>query len=218
LDNAIAENVHSSYLRYRPPLEQAIAENVRSSYLNYLPALYSKDEFLKRLLMIFVNIMAPIQWRVDHIELCFDPKMMPEDFLPWIADWLDLVLDENWPLEKRRALVGSAVELYQWRGTRRGLKEYLRVYTGAEPVITEHFGGIRLENESKLGYNTVLGGGRDHCFTVTLELEDTAPIDEQMVKAIIEAEKPAHTAYTLELMRKSDSKSAAGTNSAAESD
>ncbi|MFQ5873059.1 MAG: phage tail protein [Dehalococcoidia bacterium] len=189
-------------------MENAVAQNLQSSYLKHLPAFYSEDEFMGRFLMIFEDILTPIQRALDHVELYFDPKMMPEDLLPWLASWVDLVLDENWPVEKRRKLLGSAVELYRWRGTRRGLREYLRVYSGVEPVITEHIGGISLDKQFRLGYNTLLGEGQDHCFTVTLELEDMASIDLEMVRAIIEAEKPAHTAYTLRLVPKSDAKAA----------
>jgi len=110
------------------------------------------------------------------------------------------------------------VELYRWRGTRRGLKEYLTVYTGVEPVITEHLGGIRLDGQARLGENTFLGEGRDHCFSVTLELVDTAAIDLEGVKAIIEAEKPAHTTYTLHLVTEGDSATAEDANSEAHSD
>ena len=196
----------------------AVIEDVQSDYLKYLPAFYSQDEFMGRFLTIFENILTPIEQMVDHIELYLNPSMMPEDFLPWIASWLDLVLNENWPVEKRRRLVSSAVELYQWRGTRRGLREYLTVYTGVEPMITEHLGGVSLDGQARLGENTVLGEGRDHCFTVTLEVEDVLAIDLDRVKAIIEAEKPAHTAYILHVVPKADSAAGGKADSEAQND
>jgi phage tail-like protein len=180
----------------------AVAEDVRSGYLQYLPAFYSADDFMGRFLMIFESILTPIERMVSTVDYHLDPGMMPEDALPWIASWLDLVLDENWPVEKRRKLVSSAVELFRWRGTRRGLREYLMVYTGAEPVITEHLGGVRLDGQARLGENTVLGEGHDHCFSVKLEVEDASAVDLERVRAIIEAEKPAHTAYTLNVVQK----------------
>ncbi len=72
-------------------------------------------------------------------------------------------------------------------------------------MITEHMGGVSLDGQARLGENTVLGEGRDHCFTVTLEVEDVLAIDLGRVKAIIEAEKPAHTAYILNVVPKADS-------------
>jgi phage tail-like protein len=172
-------------------------DNEPSQYLKYVPSIFGEDEFSGRFLKIFESVLAPIERVIDQLHFYFDPKMAPEGLLPWLATWVDLVLEEKWPVEKRRQLIGSAVELYQLRGTRRGLTEYLRIYTGVAPLIVEHFGGIILGGHSELGWNTVLGGGRDHCFTVILEIEDASATDLRMLRAIIEAEKPAHAAYDL---------------------
>ena len=171
-----------------------------SRLLDHLPAIYHDDDFMGRFLRIFEDILGPIEHMIDNMNLHFDPMMAPDQFLPWLASWVDLALDQRWPVDKRRELIRSAVQLYQWRGTRRGLREYLRIYTGGDPVITEHFGGIRLGEESRLGWNTVMGDGLDHCITVTLEVEDPSLIDADRVKAIIEVEKPAHVAYRLNIV------------------
>ncbi|GAG41139.1 unnamed protein product, partial [marine sediment metagenome] len=134
--------------------------------------------------------------------LYFDPLMTPEPLLPWLASWLDLTLDQTWPIERRRELVKSAAELYRWRGTKRGLTEYLRIYTGSVPEISEYIPGMRLDDETKLGINTQLGSsGEGHHFTVTLELDENREINTSTVKAIIESQKPAHTVYTLQIRR-----------------
>ena len=179
---------------------QTAGDHKPSSYLYYLPAIFSDDEFVGRFLNIFESIVTPIEGVIEQIHLYFDPKLAPARLLPWLASWVDLVLDESWPLEKRRELISSAVELYRLRATRRGLSEYLRIYTGVQPEITEHFGGMRLGQQSRLGWTTILGDGQDHCFTVTLRLDDPSAVDLQRVRAIIEAEKPAHVAYTLKIV------------------
>ena len=179
-----------------------------SKYLKYLPAVYSENEFIGRFLNIFEDIFTPIERTIDQIYLHFDPDMTPQELLPWLASWVNLVLDEEWPVEKRRQLISAAVQLYQLRGTRRGLSEYLRIYTGVQPIIIEHHGGIRLGEASQLGWNTVLGEGQGHSFTVTLELEPSSVVDLRKVRAIIEAEKPAHAAYHLEIVRKGNKEGA----------
>ncbi len=158
-----------------------------------------------RFLMIFESILGPIEGVLDNISHYFDAGTAPRELLPWLASWVNLALDETWPLERRRELVGSAVELFRDRGTRRGLREYLRVYSGVEPRITEDYGGISLAGQARLGLNTVLGAGRPHTFNVTLEFPDTIGADSvnvEQLKAIIEAEKPAHSGYTLEILPK----------------
>lgn len=176
----------------------------RSSYLRYLPPPYSQNDFVGRFLGIFEGILGPLEATVDNVAHYFDPLTTPEDLLPWLASWVDLVLDEGWPIERRRELIRSATELYQWRGTSRGLKEYIRVYTGVEPEIIENFGGIRLSADTLLGWNTVLGDGHQYTFSVTVELEDPSSVDVDKVKAIIESEKPAHTAYVLRVVSADD--------------
>jgi phage tail-like protein len=174
----------------------------RSSYLKYLPAIYADSDFMGRFLMIFESVLGPIEDMINNIAYYFDPDTTPEELLPWLASWVDMVMDESWPLERRRALVGSAVQLYQWRGTRRGMREYLRVYAGIEPEITEEFGGFPLSSSARLGLNTALGTGTHNVFTVTLEVDEPESLNIHHLKAIIESEKPAHAAYRLRVLKK----------------
>jgi phage tail-like protein len=171
----------------------------QSSYLKYLPAIYSQSDFMGRFLMIFEDILGPIEGVLDNISYYFDPGATPEELLSWLASWVNLALDETWSLERRRNLVKSAVELFQWRGTLRGLRQYLQIYAGVEPEIIEDFGGMPLDERSRLGWNTVLGEERPYTFTVVLKLAD-GTVDLNKVRAIIEAEKPAHTDYRLRLV------------------
>ena len=190
-------------------LEVATEEELTSSYLQYLPAIYRTDEFIGRFLHIFEDILQPLEATVDNISYYFDPGMTPESFLSWLASWLGLVLDERWTTDRHRELITSAVELYRWRGTRRGLAEFLRIYTGVVPQITEPVSGpkAKLGPNTKLGLNAYLGGGEPFNFTVTIAMEDLAEVDINIVRAIIEAQKPAHTTYTLNVTtsRSSDS-------------
>ena len=181
---------------------EELAISSQSSYLKYLPALYSESEFIGRFLLIFESVLGPLEEMIDNLAYYLDPGICPEEMLPWLASWMRLGLDESWPVERRRELVKSAAWLFQWRGTRRGLREFLRLYTGVEPVIAEDFGGITLGDESELGRNTVLGGGNHYVFTVTFEVEDPEMIKVDRVRTIIETEKPAHAGYVLQVLRK----------------
>lgn len=162
----------------------------RSSYLQHLPPIYQNDDFIGRFLLIFESILGPIEGMIDHIHYYFDPRLIPEALLSWLAQWVDLALNENWPLEKRRALVTNATELYRWRGTRRGMIEYLRLYTDVTPQIIEPDPPEQQQRESGLP---------PHVFKVILEVPDPATIDRKLVEAIIQADKPAHTSYLLEI-------------------
>ena len=142
------------------------ALSMQSSSLEYLPAIDSQGDFMRRFLMIFESILGPMEGVIENISHYFDAGTAPEELLPWLASWVNLALDETWPLDRRRELVGSAVELFRDRGTRRGLREYLRGYSGVEPKITDGYGGLLLAGNSKLGVYTVLGAGGAQKFIV----------------------------------------------------
>ena len=154
------------------------------NYLHYLPSIYRDDEFVRRFLSIFEDVLEPVEGILENIHFYFDPGMTPEGFLPWLAAWVDLSLNENWSIEKRRQLIRAGVELYRWRGTRHGLKEYLRIYTGVDPEIVEHF------DEAD---------GGPHRFTVIVTVPDPTSLDERTMRRVINAEKPAHTSYDLRI-------------------
>jgi len=146
-------------------------------WLRYLPGLYHDDEFVGGLLQLFESIWAPLDRQIDQIHSYFDPRLAPPAYLPWLATWVDLVLDENWPTARRRQLIRNAADLYLRRGTVGGLRDYLTIYAGAVPEIAD--------------------GGEPFHFSVTFRLPVPDALDQDRVRRIIDEAKPAHTTYTL---------------------
>jgi hypothetical protein len=124
-----------------------------------------------------------------------------------------LELDHRWPEDRQRQLVRSAIWLLRQRGTKQALQQYLEIYTGGQVRITEHRAAdFRLGSSGKLGLGVALGtGNHPHTFTVQIRLpeeqsvglaeEGSAPghVRRSMIESIIDAEKPAHTSYTLKI-------------------
>jgi phage tail-like protein len=162
---------------------------------------YEDPPFFTRFLRGFEDAGEPVDNLLTRRERFYDLQTTPSDFLPWLSTWVSLTLDENWPELKRRRLIREAVDLYRWRGTKRGLSRYLEIYTGVVPQIDDQpFTGMRLGPETLLGQNAILGGVGVHTFVVTLAVENPKTVNEQIVRDIIESEKPAHTAYDLRIV------------------
>lgn len=182
-------------------------------YLRYLPELYEQDEFMGRFLMLFESFWAPIETQIDVMHRYIDPMTTPARFLPWLAGWLGLELDERLSDEQQRRLIRSAIMLHRKRGTRQALQEYLEIYAGGDVRIVEHRASdFRLGPETRLGLGVALGTGHEpHTFTVTLRPPPGSPLEtggkdsreakqyRRMIESIIEAEKPVHTRYTLRI-------------------
>ncbi len=134
-----------------PVLDRVKVYYPRASSLKYLPAVYREDpvsaDFLARFLSIFDTLRGITSDQITDIARYFDPKATPAnpinvggtDFLSWLASWLGMSLQNNWPVHKRRELVRQAYKLYSLRGTPAGLKLQIELYTGFKPRILELF-------------------------------------------------------------------------------
>lgn len=199
----------------RVPVDQVLAEDASraeilrtirlvqspSTYLRHLPAIFGGSDFTGRFLRIFEAVLDPLDRQIDGLADYLDADLTPDRFLPWLASWLDVTLDDSWPRERKIALIRAAPELHRWRGTRRGLSQHLRLYLGVTPEIEETAGGLRLGPSTQLGFRTVLGeSGPRHHFTVTLRVPDPGVVDFTHVAALIDSQKPAHCTYTLTIL------------------
>jgi phage tail-like protein len=157
-----------------------VDENHKSNLLKYLPNAYSDYAFMGGMLNIFEALWMPLDRQIDQLYAYFDPLLTPADFLPWLGTWVDLVLDENWPESRRRALIENAADLYRRRGTAGALQDYLAIYLGTKPTSVEDG-----------------SDGNPYHFSVTIRADNPDTIDQDRVRRIIDEEKPAHTIYTL---------------------
>lgn len=155
-----------------PTLEKVKVYYPRASSLRFLPAAYSEDavsaDFTARFLSIFDTLRGTTAAQITDIARYFDPKATPAnrantggtDFLSWLASWLGLTLQNNWPVHKRRELVRQAHRLFKLRGTPEGLKLAIKLYACVEPRILELFRLRRwlVVDSSKLGDQTAVLG------------------------------------------------------------
>lgn len=167
-----------------------------SSYLRYLPALYQEDPFLGRFLRIFEDILSPVQASVDVLPQQFDPRLASPPMLAFLAGWVHTRRPAGIPEERWRALVGEAVWLHRWRGTKRGLRRALELVLGTKVLIADCTEGMAVGPDASLGRNTALLERKARHFTVTLDASPDS-VDMPLLQAIIEAYKPAGPRYTV---------------------
>jgi phage tail-like protein len=171
-----------------------------------LPGLFHEDEvdprtarvrssFVQRFASAFDEVLAPVFSSLDNLDAYFDPRVAPPDYLEWLAAWVGIELDETWSLERRRALVLRAVELYRWRGTARGLAEAVAVFTGVEPEVVDS-GGVSWSTAP----DTELPGRAEPRVVVRLGAEEAEAIDRVRLERLVAAAKPAHVVAEIEVV------------------
>ena len=160
-----------------------------------LPAMYQEDGFAVGLCDGLDEVLAPVLATLTCLDSYFDPALAPLDFLDWLAGWVAVSLDQNWPEPRQRALVARAGDLYRWQGTRRGIAEHVALYSGIVPELEDSGGAV---------WSPAPGGplpGRaEPQVIVRVRVEDPASIDVQHLDAIVAAAKPAHVAHRVEII------------------
>jgi phage tail-like protein len=161
-----------------------------------MPAMYLEDSFVQRLAAALDEVLAPIFSSLDNLESYFDPDLTPDDFLQWLGGWVGLALDESWPLERRRAVLAEAVDLYRVRGTSRGLEAHLRLLTGTD---------VEIEETGGTAWSTSADGeppGSPHfALQVRVRAGGLPPgLDAARLDALVAGAKPAHVVHRVQLV------------------
>jgi phage tail-like protein len=181
----------------------------RESYIKWLPAIYQRGDatgknFVRDILWIIQHLFGSIDDTLDIIHTFFNSYETPERFLPWLASWSAMVLEADWPLNKKRRLIKQAMELYRMRGTKKGITLFIKLFTDFEPMINENawpFNGFRIGVTSAIGIDSVIlpPVDKSRAFMVIMphRFRDLSPQSIIRLHEIIEMEKPAQTSYML---------------------
>ena len=193
-----------------------------SSLLDNLPAVLQEDrvagapDFLGRFLLGFEHLLlgvgdpgeAGLEETIARLYRYFEPgasladgERAPKEFLQWLAGWVALTLREDWDELRQRDLIAKAASLYRLRGTKRGVEEFVRIYTRLGVRIDEESTPLQIGVHSTIGQDTILDGGSPFFFKVHVLLPDPDPaqikVQNQVAHAIVDLQKPAHTYYAL---------------------
>ncbi|MEB3267046.1 MAG: phage tail protein [Leptolyngbya sp.] len=205
----LGRNPDGGGLQWQTTAPFTLVVRPHSLYPRFLPSLYREVDFIGRLLAVFEQTFEPAVQAMDTLWAHLDPLTAPQQLLPFLAHWVGWQALPQWPLADQRRLIRQAMEIYRYRGTRRGLSLYLHLYTGLplpDPSTPPQARAIAIEEvftrgfilgETTLGEDAILGGGRPFHFRVRLRPPAHHAIDETLVRTIIEQEKPAFCTYDL---------------------
>lgn len=159
-----------------------------------LPGVYLEDPMARGLTAGLDPLLAPVFLTLDCLHAYLDPTLTPPDFLPWLASWLGVELDETMPEDRQRALVAAAGRLHHRHGTAAGLTEYLELLTGATVELQESGGTV---------WAAVAGadppGSPTPGLTVTVRVPDPSRVDLDRLRQAVHALRPAHLPYEVVL-------------------
>ena len=161
-----------------------------------LPGALQEDKFLVEFVEALDTVFAPVHLVLDCLDAYFDPRLAPQDFLEWLANWVAVTLDETWSEERRRELVRRAIPLYRTRGTLNGLREQVRIYAGIDPELSDS-GGVSYSSSHG---GAELPGSPCPSLSVKLDVPAGSHVNVERLTGIAKAAAPAHVAVKVELV------------------
>ena len=178
---------------------QALLPNVFQQTLESEKQHDSQQNVLSLLIDIMQLLHSDIEQQLTSIEDFFNPcRTSKKEFLDYLVTWTDL--DRLWQQQgnsnqfaKRdllaqdclQELIGSAAYLSQWRGTKKGLCQFLSIATGANNITI-------LENINQQGVA--------QAFHFLVQIPESYKTQLKLIKTIIEQEKPVYISYEIEFI------------------
>ena len=173
-----------------------------------LPAIFRRSVVARNDVMLaLLDVMESLHERPEGIlhqlDAYFDPRRSPDQFVPFLAQWVDLdrFFDQSFrghssttkqaePLSsglgRLRELISRAAYLSKWRGTKKGMEAYLEIATGAS-------GFEVIENVSG-------PDGNQNAFHIRVRVPEAVRAHEALIDRIVRSEKPAHVTYDIEFI------------------
>ena len=183
----------------------------QSLYLDFLPDIYREVDFVGRMLKIFEECLEPDVNILNSLWAYLDPMLAAKEMLPFLAHWVGWEIEPSLSLDRQRYLIKQAMQIYRWRGTRRGLRFYIHLFTGLPldehlPEAEKHISFFEVKGrgfvlgEANLGLNASTGGGKPFHFVVRIRHNLQNSLDIPLIHQIIEREKPVFCTYDLEIV------------------
>jgi len=168
-----------------------------SPFLQRLPGVYQDerdDEFFPRFIRAFDDVVAPTISTLDNLVAYVDPQLAPEDFVDWLAAWVDVAPDGAWTLEQRRAIVSQAVAVHRRAGTLDGIRDAVQLAAGPDARVSVGDNGAVAWSQTP---GAALPGTSPPRVTVSV----TGAGDEDVrrrIARVLRAVVPAHVPWTIE--------------------
>lgn len=159
----------------------------RSDWLiGQLPMGMLDDDFFIRFVSLFQDLATTLLDGVDNIPNVVDVTVAPAPLVRWLGSWIGVGnIDSSIPVDLQRRIVRESSQILAWRGTHRGLVQFLELISQG-PAEVDDSGGI-----------FVAGEGGHRAPHVRMRVESTGWVrEDEFVKLVID-ELPANVTFEL---------------------
>jgi phage tail-like protein len=151
-----------------------------------LPMGMLDDDFFVRFVSLFQEVATSYLEGADNVDNVVDVAVAPPELVRWLGSWIGVAaIDSSLPEDLQRTIVRRSGEIFAWRGTRRGLEQFLEVVTGGPADVVES-GAIAREG--------LLRATPPH---VRIRVRSIGWLSDRDFVALVRDEIPANVTYEL---------------------
>jgi phage tail-like protein len=152
--------------------------------LAQLPVGMLDDDFFVRFVRMFQELATTLLDDADGIEHLLDVSVTPDEVVRWLGSWIGIDdIDPALPVELQRRTVATAAQTLAWRGTARGLQQFLELLSRG-PAVVEDTGGVYPE-----------GTAPPSAPQAVLRVAQTGGLTDAEFLSLVRDEVPAHVAF-----------------------
>jgi phage tail-like protein len=147
---------------------------------------------LEAILTTMAAFLEPLEEILITLDAVYDVERAPEEFVPFLARCVTLEWLEESGIETTnlRRLIANIHELAMLRGTTTGLCRFLEIATGIDGFHIQ-------ETVKKTQKNTKPTTPQMRSFHITVLYPPEAAVQSNLIRLIVEHEKPAYLTFEL---------------------
>lgn len=174
---------------------------VAQPIVTQLPGIYQDGMFIRGFTAGLDEVLAPVVATLDCLHAYIDPSVAPADFVTWLGSWVGVVLEEDWPLDRRRRFVAAAADLYARRGTFQALADEVAIYSGGDATVADP-GAVYTSRTPTTSKQRAERRRSDRTVHVTVDVPTGVGINWAALQELIRDAVPAHLPVEIELREK----------------
>ena len=180
------------------PLEtgRRLVPGLRSPFpmINYTSSMLIEDPVAQKICASLDEVLAPIISVLDCYDSYLDVFLAPMDFVKYMCTWILVNPEIGWDEDTVRKSLAHAIRFYEFRGTSRGLRDFLSTVFDLEVTIQES-GSVTTSRDATDASTWTIPPAPT--VSITVSSRSGAPIDHDLIGLVLTAAVPAHVDATL---------------------
>jgi phage tail-like protein len=162
--------------------------------INYTSSMLIEDQVAQKICGSLDEVLAPIISVLDCYDSYLDVYLAPMDFVRYMSTWILVNPEVGWNDHTVRRSLAHAIQFYEFRGTSRGIQDFLTTVLDLEVTIEES-GSVTTSRDSTEPATWPVPPNPS--VTITVSGRGGTPVDMGLVTLVTNTALPAHVDATV---------------------